>query len=307
MTGGVWGDTMATYLSWAANAVLIAIGCFVTANMANGFIAEWIAPPVIGSEASEARETTGAAPSNRSPQAIINANLFRAQIHPDAANSATPGQGEGPLEETTLPLRLLGTIASPNPKLARAALEDTDKRERLVVEVGDRIKERATVYRIEQRRIVLAENDALRELSLDDDKDDAKAGRSIRKASASRSRRRAPARPTPRERPQASIRREDVAETLRDPSKLFQQARFLPKYDGGEMQGLQVSAIKPGSILEEIGLGDGDVITEANGLAMDSPTSSGQLFREMNEADELVISVTRADGSSEELQVPIDE
>ena len=39
------------------------------------------------------------------------------------------------LEATNLPLRLLGTVASADPEIARAALEDTEERERMVVKV----------------------------------------------------------------------------------------------------------------------------------------------------------------------------
>ena len=73
------------------------------------------------------------------------------------------------------------------------------------------------------------------------------------------------------------------------------------------MKGLEVSSIKPGSILQEVGLADGDIITEANGLALDSPSASAELFREVNDATELSIAVTRADGSTSVIEVPIDD
>jgi type II secretion system protein C len=292
---------MASYLSWGANAALIATGCFVTANLANGIIGEWVAPslvePSVLEVAGEGNEAT-----SRNPSVIVDRNLFGSALQPLEGSQSTAADDEGPLEESELPVRLLGTVASDNPAIARAALEDTEKRERLIVRVGDRVKEQATVYRIERRRVILAENDGMRELSLDDEPPPA-AGPVNRQRSALDRRRQ---RPTPAARA-PKVTRQDLQETLRDPSTLFQQARFLPKYDDGKMQGYQVSGIKPGSLVEEMGLGEGDVIVEANGVPIDSPTSGGQLFKQINEVDELIFMVKKPGGVVEEVQVPLDD
>jgi type II secretion system protein C len=295
---------MASYLSWGANAALIVTGCFVTANIANGIIGEWVAPPISGGEGVQDRIDEGGEAAPRNASAIVARNLFRSALVPkEGSAGAAVTDDAGPLEESELPVRLLGTVASDNPAIARAALEDTEKRERLIVSIGDRVKDEATVYRIERRRVVLAENDGMRELSLDDEPP-AVASPANRRRAAVDKRRQRPAR-TPRAAPR--VTRGDVQETLRDPSTLFQQARFLPKYDDGKMQGYQVSGIKPGSLVEEMGLGDGDVIVEANGIPIDSPTSGGQLFRQMNEVDELIFMVERPGGEVEEVQVPLDD
>ncbi len=290
---------MASYLSWAANTALIATGCFVTASMANGILGEWVAPAIVAEDLQE-RVDAGDEPGSRSPSAIVARNLFRSALQPKDSNGETPvANDEGPLEETALALRLLGTVASDDPTVARAALEDTELRQRLVVRVGDRVKEKATVYRIERRRIVLAENDGMRELSLDDEPPLLTAPMARRRAALNRRRSSPPRGP--------KVTRETVQETLRDPSTLFQQARFLPKYEDGQMQGYQISGIKPGSLVEEMGLSDGDVIVGANGVAIDSPTAGGQLFRQINEVDELTFTEEKPDGSTEEIQVPLDD
>ena len=292
---------MASYLSWGANAVLIAAGCVVTANMASGIIGEWVAPP--GAVPGEVHRPASDTPQTRSTAVIINRNLLGASLESAEPAEFDPNEITDELEATSLPLRLLGTVASTNPNLARAALEETETRERLVVGITDQISGKATVMRIEQRRIVLAEDGGLRELSLDDDKPPAPVP-TVRRASADRKRR---SRPEPRPRKTPSIAREQIQDAMRDPTKLFQQARFLPKFEDGGMLGLQINAIKEGSLLEDVGLEDGDIITEANGMAMDSPTASAELFRELNEADDVVVQVQRANGATEEIVVSIDD
>ena len=65
----------------------------------------------------------------------------------------------------------------------------------------------------------------------------------------------------PPERQTAASLREEIQKSLRDPSELLSQARVIPKYEQGQMVGVQVNAIKPGSLFQEIGRRDGDLIT----------------------------------------------
>jgi general secretion pathway protein C len=88
----------------------------------------------------------------------------------------------------------------------------------------------------------------------------------------------------------------DLEETIRNPAQLFSQARILPKYEDGEMVGVQVSAIQAGSLFEEIGIKDGDVIMELNGIKISSPEESAKILRELSEAEELSVTIRGEDG-----------
>ena len=210
------------------------------------------------------------------------------------------------LQPTKLQIRLLGTAAAEDPAVARAAIEDKANRKTLVVRVGDRILDKATVLRIERRRVILAENDARRELSLDDGQPGV-SSRQARRPSARPKRRTASARKCDAARirrlaeDRFAVPKSEVEETLRNPANLFSQARILPRYQDGEMVGMQVNAIKGGSLFEEIGLEDGDVITELNGIAIDSPEQSAKLLREFSDAQEFRMVIERKDGSEDVL------
>jgi general secretion pathway protein C len=73
----------------------------------------------------------------------------------------------------------------------------------------------------------------------------------------------------------------------------------LPKFENGEMVGIQVNSIQAGSLFEEIGLNDGDVITEFNGIEIDAPEQSVKIFQEFADADEFNVMVRGADGSEQ--------
>ena len=287
---------MGSVLTWTANAVLFALGCFLAADTANEVIASTLLAP-----SPEALAPAHAAPPARprtwsERQVILSRNLFNAStLNPLAAVEQDEDED---IEKSQLPVKLLGTFAATDDALSRATLQDREKNETLVVAVGDQIKGKALVTRIERRRVVLTENGAPRELTLDDE--NAAATPSIRRqARTPRQRAARPAR-SPVERTDSGafdVSRQDIEETLRNPADLLSQARVLPKFEDGEMVGLQINSIKPGSLFEEIGLKNGDVITEFNGIQIDSPDESVKILQEFAEADEYNVMVRGADGS----------
>jgi general secretion pathway protein C len=82
----------------------------------------------------------------------------------------------------------------------------------------------------------------------------------------------------------------------RSPAQLFSEARILPKYQEGQMVGVQVSAIKPGSLFEEMGIQDGDVITELNGIRIDSPEQSAKVLLELTKSEAFTLQVEGPSG-----------
>jgi general secretion pathway protein C len=293
---------MASYLSWGANAALFTLGCFLAADTGSAVVGSLLAAPPIEGEISEA-PPPAVDRSWSQRQAIVTRNLFNSSTLAPPSTDAEPDED---LQPTKLQVRLLGTAAAGNPALARAAVEDKVNRKTLVVSVGDRILDKATVLRIERRRVILAENDARRELSLDDgqprapDRQAKRPGaRSTRRSAAARRDSGARIRRLAEDR--FAVPKSEVEETLRNPANLFSQARILPRYQDGDMVGMQVNAIKGGSLFEEIGLQDGDVITELNGISIDSPEQSAKLLREFSDAQEFRMVVERKDGSEDVL------
>ena len=321
---------MGRYLSWAANGVLFVLCCYFLANAANEVFAALLTPsPESVSTAAKSGPVVRSDWSER--QAILDRNLFNATLLAPPA----PVIVEEPEEElaaTKLPLRLLGTAAVQPPEFSWAAVEDESDRKTLVVRVKDDLRG-ASVERIERRRIVLREGGALRELTLDEEETGPQVGRTANRAPQARGRLASRRRPPPRARParraaqpptppapapkpetvrqvgesEYEVDREDVEDMVRNPTTLFSQARILPKYDEGEMVGLQVNGIKSGSLFEEIGLGSGVVITKLNGITIDDPGESAKVLAEFSEADSFTVDVERSDGSVDTIEFNLGE
>lgn len=298
---------MSRVILWVVNGALFVLCCFLTASLINGWVAEWLsAGPVETPVPAAAGAAAGRDWSDR--KTILDRNLFQVStLLPDEPVEAEPVDEEEQLAATRLPLKLLGTVAASDPKAAWAAIEETTKRERLVVRPQDKLLDKATVVRIERRRIVLENGGKREELALDEEQ---AAG------PGPLARARVGARTVPdvadlRERVQQvaddsfEVQREQVDEAMRNPAELFSQARILPKYENGQMTGVQLNSIQPGSLFEEIGIRDGDVITQVNGIVVSSPQDSAALLRELTQSNQFEVSVQGADGQPRTLSYTI--
>jgi len=255
---------MGSVPSWTLKVVMFAVGCWLAADIAN----EVIAAPRL------------APPPERS-DVILDHNLSDSNTPAPA-----PVQRED-IETSRLPVTLIGTFAADEPSLSRATLHDRERKQTLVVAIGDQIADQALVVRIEPRRAVLSENGALRELIL------VGQGASPVTRSAASSRRT----PLNTEGPEQRLDSENEHAFF---NQLLDQGRVLPKFENdGQMVGLEVSAIQAGSLFAEIGLENGDVITEFNGHPVDSQAVIAKVLQEMSDADEVHMAGRRADGSEQ--------
>jgi general secretion pathway protein C len=284
---------------WAirsANVALFVLGCFVAAQIVVAVLAEAALPPE-----AEALAVTPLADTARSQsqerKAILDRNLFGARVAGDEETLDEP-ETEPVAVETRLPLELLGTVASDDELLANAAIMDRSSRKHQVVFIGDRLDGHANVEVIAIRRgTVILQNGSKRE-RLDLHEED---GKSIAKAPRRARNRPAAARNRPTvARNRRDQRRATIAERIeqlqkqsggRTTASLYSQARIVPEWSEGEMVGVRLNQVKPGSLYEKLGIESGDVITTLNGISIDSPQASSRLLTEFTQAEEFTIEL----------------
>lgn len=295
---------------WSANTALFVLCCYLAATLLNQVAAAMLVPGETGPGASAPAPAEPAGRTWSDRQVILDRNLFNVST---LVAQAPAGPSEEELEATKLPLRLLGTAASSQPELSWAAVEDLDKHTHLVVRLRDELQGRATLVGIERRRIVLDNGGRREELALEEETG------SPRPAAASANRPPVRDRNTARNaelleraRRLAATRgrpelQEDVQVAGRSPAEIFSSARILPKYEEGQMVGIQLNNVKDGSLFHEIGIQNGDVITQFNGITIDSPQGSAQVLRELTEADQFELIVQGADGSQKTLTYRVEE
>jgi general secretion pathway protein C len=278
---------MKRVLILTANAGLLVLCCF----LASGIIAD-VAGALLAPDASDAGPTaaaSGQSPRDRSNrQVILTRNLFN-------VSTLAPGpvvDEEEEYEKTKLPLRLLGTAAADDTALSWAAIEDLESKEHLVVRVDQEIKGGARVVRIERRRIVLLNAGRREELALEGDA----SPPPVRRTAASGGRPGARGNLARLAENRFAVNRSEVENLVSNPTALFSQARILPKYEGGQMVGVQVTGIKPGSLFEQAGIQNGDTITGVNGSPVTGPEGASLLMRQMTEGGDIVVEGQSGDG-----------
>jgi general secretion pathway protein C len=249
----------------------------------------------IGAETLEPVPTdTGAArierPANEiaaAPSVILERNLFGAQLAGEA-QALVPS--DEPVAATKLPLKLLGTAAANDERRSRAAIQDEKTQKHLVVAVGDALEghARVSVRAIERTRVILDNAGRPEELLLREDDPSLLAGR---KAAARRGARRAAA-------PDPDAALDQRLKTLNGPdgqgiSQILSSARIVPQYFEGQMQGMRVDSIKADSVFQKVGLQNGDVITEVNGIVIDRVEATSAIFDEFATAEQIDIAALR--------------
>ena len=295
---------MISALRRGANAVLFVVACLLAADTANAvFAAIVLPPPARHAEAGNVESL--AAPDWSDRQIILDRNVFASST---LAPPLSPTDAEANLEATQLPLTLLGTAASQDPRLAWAAIQDRSSRSTLIVGVGGSIQEKATVVRIERQRVVLLEDGVHRELAFEENELKPRLASAAPAMPSGPAARRSQAMGRAAERRQTRLQRlsentyevppEDVQAVMTNPAELLSQARILPKYDQGQMRGVQISQIKPGSLFEQMGLQEGTLITSINGVPIDSPEQSALVLQQLSAGGPIQVETVDANGQS---------
>lgn len=283
-----------------ANAVMFVLSCFLVANTVNQVSEAALAP----ADAGPGRAVAAPALEPRSwadRKAILERNLFDVQVAGGAPIEDEPEEIVEDLADTSLPLKLLGTIASDDQVIASASIENNRDRSHEVVRVGDKLKSHPTVEveRIGRGHVVLLNGSKREVLKLSEDLE--APAPAAQQASTSR-----------RSRPRREVSRTDPKERLRDLAQsrgaaaIFSQARILPRYEDGQMVGIQVSKIEPGSLFEEVGLQDGDTITAVNGQPIDNASASKNLLDALRRGEPITPTVQDSSGTTRDIEIPAD-
>ncbi len=283
---------MGPWLIMAVNAALFGGSCFVVASLITQIGAETLEP--VPTDTAAARIERPANEASAAPGTILERNLFGAQL---AGESQAALSNDEPVAATKLPLKLLGTAAANDERRSRAAIQDEKTQKHLVVAVGDAIEghARVSVRAIERTRVILDNAGRPEELLL-------REGElpPARAAMARRGARRTAAAPSD---PNAALNQR--LQTLNGPggqgiSQILSSARIVPQYFEGQMQGMRVDSIKADSVFQKVGLQNGDVITEVNGIVIDRVEATSAIFDEFATAESIDIAALRG-GSSVKL------
>ena len=231
---------------------------------------------------------------------IVERNIFGATEKVEA-----PVEEVGPveiLEETSLQLSLLGTVAGDSAS-ARAIILDQRKRSQDIYRIGDSVQE-AEIRQILRGKVILRHGEKDEILTMVDGKDKPQAKPQVPAQAGQR--RRPPrhaggqAQTAPPEESSGEIEVENIAiaqdalqESMSDINQLMTQVRVRPYFRRGKPEGIIVSQIKSDSVFSKLGLMNGDIIASVNGKQMSSPEEAIQFYNSLRSGEEVSIEITR--------------
>ncbi len=229
-------------------------------------------------------------------RAIGKRGLFRAGVEDEAPPL---GSLEDDLVESELRVKLHGTVATGDSGSSVAVVEDQNTREKLFVRKGDELAG-ARVVSIEQGLIVIENKGQLEKISFDENEEAAPAPRRAptkkgrgRGRGKGKGKRKASVSMADRIRLLKEVTEQNPAQPTRRRS-ILTQARIVPRYgEDGVLSGLQLSAIRPESLLEEAGFVNGDLVVNVNGTELSDPSQGLKVFRELESAESFVVDVER--------------
>jgi len=187
------------------------------------------------------------------------------------------------LQATRLQLELLGTVAGDG-AYNYAIIEEKDKKKQRLFKVGDSVGN-ATLARVMRNAVVLrvGDIDEVLKMKRPEERAPSRAERAPGRLPPATEARDTGI-PPPDSGPQADV------------LNILTQARLSPHISmgsSGKPDGVAVSNIRPGSVLQNIGLVNGDVIQEVNGKGISNPSDIVDAYKDLKPGATISVKIRR--------------
>lgn len=254
---------------------------------------------------------------NKLIQAVLAHNLFcPGCVKVEAPPSAEPGATINPItgepenisgvqpgeSQSTLPLRLVATMESSDPKFSYATIRDEETGGARPFWPGDNLRPTAVLVSVERRMVHLRNGGNLEyiELGVEPPKGVAKPTPApvAKKADEDA--------PKPAgaiegaenaikcdSENSCTIERNWLEGVLSNPASLAKQARVMPSVKDGETRGFKFYGIRPGSLPKLLNIKNGDLITAVNGTELKSMDGAMSLYAKLRRASNLSVTIER--------------
>jgi general secretion pathway protein C len=254
---------------------------------------------------------------NKLIQALLSHNLFcpscvKVEAAPaEVGSTVNPITGEAeaisggvqPGEvQSSLPLRLVATMESSDPKYSYATLRDEETGGAGPFWPGDNLRPTAVLVSVERSMVHLRNGGALEyiELGVEPPKGAAKPVAAPTKKKPDED---APKPAGAIEGAENAIKCESensctierawLEGVLSNPASLAKQARVMPSVKDGETRGFKFYGIRPGSLPKLLNIKNGDLITAVNGTELKSMDGAMSLYAKLRRANNLSVTIER--------------
>ena len=233
-------------------------------------------------------------------QPIIDNNIFNPGYKPrkasdnikpekkQATQEETVSKGVDDIPPTELHLTLKGTAVLEPPSNSFVIIYDHDNRKQKLYNLGDTIQD-ATIKSIYANRVILQRGEKLEALFLK--RKTEKRGRRTPKRTRAAKNRSKVIRSSNGD--HYVLDREKVNDMISNVNQFMTQLRVRPHFHQGKPVGYRISDIKRGSLIEEIGIKNGDIIKSVNGLPIAKPDQAFEAYQQLMEESQITLELQR--------------
>ena len=276
----------------AVNIVLVGILAWFAANSVNDIIRMRLAPDTvpIPHAASKPIDNGTANLSRPAYQQIVNRDIF----------NLVPVEVPHPVVDETIDLHLNLIGVSTSSKSRPFAILETRNGEQEVYRVGELVKDAGKLVEVDADRVIIDHNGKRVAINLpkDDMPGPVEGAEPV---------------PVPAEIDSADASTDDtfdpnvedlgdnkyripratVEHSITNLSSLFTQIRAMPNIQNGKTNGFALSEIEPGSVFDEMGIQEGDVIRNVNGQPITDPAQAMNMLSALRNQSQINIQILR--------------
>lgn len=221
-------------------------------------------------------------------QAICTRNLFNSKGL--GCESDTGGPVDNAPVRTSLPLNLVGTVILRDELRSLATIEDKASSNVYPVRANDEIPGKIKIQKVEARKVTFLNLQTRQNEYVDLPEEFIQTPRLMPRGNSLKSSGPGIEQLSPT---QYNVSRQEVDKTLSDLNSVLTQARCLPYMEGGVPAGFRCFQIVKGSIYDQLGMKDNDVVTCINGSPINDITKAMELLTSLKEASHLELCLKR--------------
>lgn len=281
-------------LFWALHVVLLTTGAYFIADAVNLVIARQLEASIRPADrpAMPVASHTRSGVDRTAYQRILQGDLFhpaqrgQAITQPELSTST-------PVAPLDLPFVLVGTMEGIG-VTSFAILEDRTTREQQVFRLQDLVKDGAILAKVERNQVVLRLGTQEQVLVIYTD-----GTQDVAPPSSG-------ALPRPADAPSSSsagirqvqpnrwvLDKQEVNAALSNLSQLLTKARVIPNFTDGKPDGFKIFSIAPDSLYAKIGLQNGDVLQQINGVEVKDPENFMRVFQQLKDETQIALDFVR--------------
>jgi general secretion pathway protein C len=243
---------------------------------------------------SKAQKTAEIPPLNTYDPIIYN-NIFNPGVQPQksltAKETAEKDSSKG-IAAAQVNFVLKGVAVGMTPEASFAVIYDEKAKKQGLYRTGDKIGD-ATIGAIEADRVILKRNGRREALLMMRERNDSKGF----SASHIRSTKQDGSLVRQTDGETYVLDRERVNDLISNVNQFMTQLRVRPFFVNGAPIGYLVTDIKQGSLIDQIGLKDGDVIQGVNGIPITKPEQAFAAYQQLKNESQITLEVRRGNSS----------